>query len=212
MHFKNGISEYALSTGSGLFAFLGSGSWANFQADRLYKSNDTYQFKCTEASRHIKREEVLLPVAVRRSKTPELKLNFIRGNENVTHFAQSEFSGRNDFFGGIFCLEYPSRRSEKVNCHFVNYRLSFRKLQIIISQTADFHFANYRFSFRKRQIFISFRSISFRFAPFRFANYSKPPSTQLSIGQIEASTSPPPPGKPGAFDIFAVPGRREFDY
>ena len=44
------------------------------------------------ASRHIKREEVLLPVAVRRSKTPELKLNFIRSNENVTHSTQSEFS------------------------------------------------------------------------------------------------------------------------
>ena len=54
------------------------------------------------ASRHIKREEVLLPVAVRRSKTPELKLNFIRGKENVTHSAQSEFSGRNGFFGGEF--------------------------------------------------------------------------------------------------------------
>ena len=69
------------------------------------------------ASRHIKREEVLLPVAVRRSKTPELKLNFIRGKENVTHSAQSEFSGRNGFFGGgIFCLEYKSRQGEKVNC------------------------------------------------------------------------------------------------
>ena len=60
------------------------------------------------ASRHIKREEVLLPVAVRRSKTPELKFNFIRGKENVTHSAQSEFSGRNGFLGGIFCLEYIS--------------------------------------------------------------------------------------------------------
>ena len=90
------------------------------------------------ASRHIKREEVLLPVAVRRSKTPELKLNFIRGNESVTHSAQSEFSGQNGLFGGgIFCLEYPSRRSEKVDCHFVNYRLSFCKLQIFISQTTD---------------------------------------------------------------------------
>ena len=79
------------------------------------------------ASRHIKREGVLLPVAVRRSKTPELKLNFIRGNENVTHSTQSEFSGRNGFLRGIFCLEYPNTRNEKVNCHFVNYRLSFRK-------------------------------------------------------------------------------------
>ena len=34
----------------------------------------------------------------------------------------------------------------------------------------------------------------------------------LCIGQIEASTCPPPPGKPRAFDTFAVPGRREFDY
>ena len=32
--------------------------------------------------------------------------------------------------------------------------------------------------------------------------------TSKCIGQIEASTSPPP----GAFDTFAVPGRREFDY
>ena len=97
--------------------------------------------------------------------TPELKLNFIRGNENVTHSAQSEFSGRNGFLGGIFCLEYPSRRSEKVNCHFLNYRLSFRKLKIVISQTADFHFANYRLSFRKLQIVI------LQTADFHFANY-----------------------------------------
>ena len=35
----------------------------------------------------------------------------------------------------------------------------------------------------------------------------------LCIGQIEASTCPPPPpGIPRAFDTFAVPGRREFDY
>ena len=36
---------------------------------------------------------------------------------------------------------------------------------------------------------------------------------KLCIGQIEASTSPPPPpGIPRAFDTFAVPGRRECDY
>ena len=92
------------------------------------------------ASRHIKREEVLLPAAVRRSKPPEL----IRGNENVTH----SFLGETTFLGGIFCLEYPSRR----------------RLQIVISQTADFHFAltadfhfaNYRFSFR----FVSLHFVS----------------------------------------------------
>ena len=107
------------------------------------------------------------------------------------------FLGETAFLGGIFCLEYPSRCSEKVNCHFLNYRLSFCKLQILIWQTADSHFANYRFSFRKLQIyisqttdfhfanyrfsfrfvpfrFVSFRFAPFRFAPFRFANYSKP--------------------------------------
>ena len=114
------------------------------------------------ASRHIKREEVLLPVAVRHSKTPELKLNFILGNENVTHSGQGETA----FLGGIFCLEYPSRRSEKSKC-------LFRKLQILISQTTDSHFANYRFSFRKLQIFISFRSISFRSISFRSISFRK---------------------------------------
>ena len=75
------------------------------------------------------------------------------------------------FWGEIFCLEYPSTRSEKGNVHFANYRFSFRKLQILISQTTDFHFANYRFPFR----FVPFRFVPFRFVPFRFANYSKPP-------------------------------------
>ena len=51
------------------------------------------------ASRHMKTEEVLLPVA---DRTPELKLNFIRVNENVKHSAQSEFSGRDGFLGGNF--------------------------------------------------------------------------------------------------------------
>ena len=53
--------------------------------------------------------------------------------------------GETAFGGGIFCLEYPSRRNEKVNCHFVNYRLSFRKLQIFISQTTDSHFVSFHF-------------------------------------------------------------------
>ena len=120
--------------------------------------------------------------------------------ENVTHSAQ----GETVFLGGIFCLEYPSWRSEKgyiyfanyrfsfrklqiftsqtTDSHFANYRFSFRKLQILISQTTDFHFANYRFPFRKLQILISQTTdfhfanyrFPFRFVPFRFANYSKP--------------------------------------
>ena len=86
---------------------------------------------------------------------PELKLNF---------------SGRNNFFGGIFCLEYPSRRNEnrlRVVRHFpYNYRFSFRKLQILISQTTDFHFANYRFSFH----FVSFHFVSFPFVSLYFVS------------------------------------------
>ena len=127
-----------------------------------------------------------LPQLLRKGKSDE---NSIPRNLN--------FLGKTAFLEGIFCLEYPSRRSEKVNSYFTNYRFSFRKLQIFISQTTDSHFANYRFSFRKLQIFISqttdfhfanhrfsfrfvpFRFISFRFAPFRFTNYSKPNITAI---------------------------------
>ena len=152
------------------------------------------------ASRHIKRKEV--SVAVRHSKTPELHLNFIRGNEFET--SRIPRKAKRFYRWGIFCFEYPRRRSGKGNVYFANYRFSFRKLQIFISQTTDFHFANYRFSFRKLQIPISqttdshfanyrfpFRKLQifisqttdfhfanyrfpFRFVPFRFANYSKP--------------------------------------
>ena len=115
------------------------------------------------ASRHIKREEILVPVAARHSKTPELDFNFIRGNENVTHSAHGEAA----FLGEIFCLEYPSSRREKGNAYFANFILSFSKLQIFISQTTDFHFANYRFSCRKLQIFVLFGFISFRLVSFR---------------------------------------------
>ena len=61
---------------------------------------------------------------------------------------------------------------------FANYRFSFRKLQIFISQNTDFHFAKYKFSFRKLQISqnTDFHFVSFRFVSFRFANYSKPMS------------------------------------
>ena len=82
------------------------------------------------------------------------------------------------FRWGIFCFEYPRRRSGKGNVYFANYRFSFRKLQIFISQTTDFHFANYRFSFRKLQILISQTTDS------HFANYRFPfRKLQISISQ-----------------------------
>ena len=66
-------------TGSGLFAFLGRGFVPNFgqivsiRVMTLLNTN-------VVASRFIKREKALLPVAVRRSKPPN---NFICGNKNV---------------------------------------------------------------------------------------------------------------------------------
>ena len=63
-----------------------------------------HQTKCGGIKAYIRREEVLLLVAVCHSKTPELNLNFICGNENVTHSAQSELSGQNSFFGGEFSV------------------------------------------------------------------------------------------------------------
>ena len=64
-------------------------------------------------------------------------LHFIRGNENVTHSAQSEtvFLGGNVLFR---ISEYTQREKE-----------------MFISQTTDFHLANYRFPFCKLQISIS---------------------------------------------------------
>ena len=91
-------------------------------------------------------------------------LHFMRGNENVTHSARK---AKRFFRWGIFCFEYPRRRSGKGNVYFANYRFSFRKLQIFILQTTDSHFANYRFSFRKLQILIS-QTTDFHFANYRF--------------------------------------------
>ena len=73
------------------------------------------------------------------------------------------------FWWEIFSLEYPSTRSEKGNVHFANYRFSFRKLQIPISQTTDSHFANYTFSFRKLQISIS-QTTDFHFVSSHFVS------------------------------------------
>ena len=52
------------------------------------------------------------------------------------------------FLGGNFLFRISEYTQREKKC-------SFRKLQILISQTTDFHFANYRFPFRKLQIPIS---------------------------------------------------------
>ena len=71
------------------------------------------------------------------------------------------FLGETAFLGGIFCLEYPSRRSEKVNFYFTNYRFSFRKLQIFISQTTDFQFVSQTTVSPTDFHFVSFHFVSF---------------------------------------------------
>ena len=73
------------------------------------------------------------------------------------------------FRWGIFCFEYPRRRSGKGNVYFAKYRFSFRKVQIFISQTTDSHFANYRFPFRKLQISIS-QTTDFHFVSSHFVS------------------------------------------
>ena len=120
-----------------------------------------------------------------------LQMEFLPSNDTLyvaTKTSRIPRKAKRFFRWGIFCFEYPRRRSGKGNVYFANYRFSFRKLQIFISQTTDFHFANYRFPFRKLQIFISQTTdfhfanyrFSFRFVPFRFANYSKPVATKTS--------------------------------
>ena len=99
-------------------------------------------------------------------------LHFIRGNENVTHSTQ----GETVFLVGNFLFRISEYTQREI--HFANYRFSFRKLQILISQTTDFHFANYRFLFRKLQIPIS-QTTDFHFANYRFS-FRK---LQISISQ-----------------------------
>ena len=106
----------SMTTGSGHLAFLGCGCVQIFRqvvSIRVMKLINTNVMARRLAKRPCTR---LLP---------SLK-NFICGNENVTHSAQSKFYGRNGIFFGIFCLEYLSRRSEEVDCHFANYRFQFR--------------------------------------------------------------------------------------
>ena len=112
-------------------------------------SNDTYKTKTSAGKLEIPKLCTWQPgVATKTSRIPRKAKRFFRW--------------------GIFCLEYPRRRSGKGNVYFANYRFSFRKLQIFISQTTDSHFANYRFSFRKLQILIS-QTTDSHFANYRFS-------------------------------------------
>ena len=80
--------------------------------------NDPYQYKCGGVKAYKKGKGLASGCCP--------PLNFVCGNESVTHSAQSKFSW-------VFCLEYLSRHSEKVDGHFANCRFSFRDLLIFIS-------------------------------------------------------------------------------
>ena len=50
------------------------------------------------------------------------------------------------FLGGNFLFRISElTQRERIYVHFANYRFSFRKLQIPISQTTDFHFVSSHF-------------------------------------------------------------------
>ena len=52
----------------------------------------------------------------------------------------------NGFLGGNFLFRiFELTQRERIYVHFANYRFSFRKLQISISQTTDFHFVSSHF-------------------------------------------------------------------
>jgi len=84
-------------------------------------------------------------------------LNFIRGNENVTHSAQGETA----FRGGNPLPRTPEHTQRE-------RKRSSRKPQIFTSQTTDLHPANHRFPSRFAPL---------RPAPPRLANHSKPYGT-----------------------------------
>ena len=86
---SNDVFEQCTSTGSGLFLFLNDGfaqSFSQIVSTRVKKLSNTI-FK---SSRHIKGEKASLPVYVRRSKTPLLKLPIIIWTTTSPHLRNSE--------------------------------------------------------------------------------------------------------------------------
>ena len=69
--------------------------------------------------------EFLLPNDTYKTKTSAGNTLYV-----ATKTSRIPRKAKHFFWGEIFCLEYPSTRSEKGNVHFANYRFSFRKLQI----------------------------------------------------------------------------------
>ena len=84
------VSEQRTSTGSGLFSFLGRG-FAQIFGQIVSVSVKTHSNTNSVVSRNIKTEKTELPVDVRRSKTPLLKLPCLTGvgTKRITLTAES---------------------------------------------------------------------------------------------------------------------------
>ena len=72
---KQSVFERRTATGSGRFSFLRSGCALIFKQIVSIRVK-THSFTNVVAPRRVKRENVSFPVAVRRSKTPLLKLPY----------------------------------------------------------------------------------------------------------------------------------------
>ena len=99
-----------MAAGNGLFAFLGRSFVHIFRADRLNKSNDTYQYKCGGVKAYKKRKGLAFGSVAQKPRSTlyvATKTSCIPPNPN--------FLGETEFSFRIFCLEYLSRRSEKLH-------------------------------------------------------------------------------------------------
>ena len=88
---SNNVLERRTSTGSGLFASLGSGLVETLRSIvfiRETKFSNTNLF----ASRHIKRDKASLPVDVRCSKTSSLKVPILEGKRGGRRHSTTSFS------------------------------------------------------------------------------------------------------------------------
>ena len=77
-------------------------------------SNDTYQYKCGGVKAYKKGKGLASGCCPSLKNAAATKASRIPPNVN--------FPGETEFVFGIFCIEYLSRRSEKVDGHFANCR------------------------------------------------------------------------------------------
>ena len=121
----------SMATGSELFAFLVCGFVEIFEqivSTRLMTLINTN----VVASRLIKKGKAGCCSLLKNAAQLNVATKASRIPPNL------HFPGEREFFLLMFCLGYLSKRSKKVDCHFANYRFSFRFV--------PFRFSNYSYS------------------------------------------------------------------